>query len=108
MKKILISLVAIMTISCKETTQQEVTPSTDCVSNQIVGELTAVAGKIEKVADFFVIQTTDRRYSPCNLPENVKVSGMEVVFDGQEMAIPANVRLVGVPIVITTIQQVSK
>lgn len=108
MKKIVLGLVVLIIASCKETTQQEVTPYADCISQQVVRELTTVTGKIEKVAEFYVIQTSEHRYSLCNLPQNLKVNGIEVVFDGQEMAIPANVRLIGTPVLITNIQQAGK
>lgn len=103
MKKVLVGLIALTIVAC-ETAHQEVAPYTGCASNQVVRELTAVEGTIEKVAEFYVIQTADHRYSPCSLPENLRVNGTEVVVDGQEMAIPANVRLVGTPLIITNIQ----
>lgn len=106
MKKILIGFTALFLLACKEITPEEGKPKAECFTSQILGELANVEGQIENVAGFFVIKVGDKGYYPCNLPENLKISGITLRFNAQVFATPANIRLPAGPILIPHIYSV--
>jgi hypothetical protein len=55
-----------------------VTPQEECFSTRVVQELTRVDGQVEKVANFYVIQTGEQRYSTCGLPPKLRVAGTQI------------------------------
>lgn len=103
MNKFIICIAASLLCACQESRHEEIVPQTECLSTPIIRILTNVEGRIEKVAEFYLIQAGEVRYAACNLPDNLKASGTMVRFDAHELQIPANVRLPGTPIVLTRV-----
>lgn len=103
MKRLLAGVAALFLFACRETSQEMVTPHKECFDTQVVKQLTHIDGKIEKVAEFYLILAGEQRYAACNLPEELQVAGTRIQFDAKEFEIPANVRLAGTPILITKI-----
>ncbi len=102
-KKWLIGIAAATLFACGENSREVVTPEEECFHTQVVQQLTHAEGQVEKVADFYVIETEEQRYSACNLPEELMAAGTRVRFDANVYQIPPNFRLVGTPIKITRI-----
>jgi hypothetical protein len=102
-KKWLIGIAAALLFACQEPSRESVTPQADCFSTRVVQELTRVDGQVEKVANFYVIQSGEQRYSTCGLPPELQVAGTRIQFDAKVHEIPPNVRLAATPIRITRI-----
>jgi hypothetical protein len=102
-KKWLVGLAAAGLFACQEPSREVVTPQEECFSTRVVQELTRVDGQVEKVANFYVIQTGEQRYSTCGLPPKLRVAGTQIQFDAKVYEIPPNVRLGATPIRITRI-----
>lgn len=103
MKNLLIGLAAACLFACGETSREVVPPEPDCFSTPVVAVLTGAEGRVEKVADFYVIQAAEQRYSTCGLPPELLVAGTRVRFDANVHEIPPNVRLAATPIRITRV-----
>ena len=99
----LIGIAAAGLFACGETSREVVTPEAECFSTRVVAELTYAEGQVEKVADFYVIQAGEQRYSTCGLPPELLMAGTRVRFDAKVYEIPPNVRLAATPIRITRV-----
>ncbi|MFX0201117.1 MAG: hypothetical protein ACFFCW_33785, partial [Candidatus Hodarchaeota archaeon] len=49
-----------------------------------------------------------QRFLPTSLPDRFKKDGLKVIFSGKICEIPENVRLVGTPLLLTSIEEVKK
>lgn len=64
------------------------------------------AGTVDRKLFIIVDDTPDRtHYLPSNLPEEFKLVGQRVLFSGKLGVIPPNLRLVGTPLKLTSIEQ---
>lgn len=74
-----------------------------CVSRDVVDQLSRTSGRVDRLANAYVIRTGQHTYYACNLPEAYQRDGSSIRFDAEVYRIPANVRLLGTPILITKI-----
>ena len=65
-------------------------------------ELIEGEGVVKKEGDVFVIETTETIYVPRKMAENYQREGMRVAFTAKKLPIPPNVRLIGLPIEVVT------
>ena len=79
-------------------------------NNNYVGFVNNEKGTIHLISprqDWYVIvpdYDNTQRFLPDNLPELFKKDGLKVIFSGKICEIPENVRLVGTPFILTSIE----
>ena len=97
---VLCVLVAVLLIGCNETSVEPVQGRDDIVNHTgVIQQLTSeVYVIIDDVAE-------SRHYAPTNLPSDFKEDGLRVLFSGITHEIPPNVRLVGIPLDLSSIQR---
>ena len=104
MKRILLICMFFTLTACKDDTSETLTDEQAyCVSRDVIDQLSRTRGTVDKVANIYVIKTSQRTYYACNLPESLKKPGQSIRFDADVYRIPENVRLVGAPILLTKI-----
>lgn len=104
MKKILLIFILFTLGACRDDTSRELAgEELHCVSKDVVNTLSRVNGRIDRIANAYVIRTSLQTYYACNLPESFKNPGRTIRFDAEVYRIPENVRLIGTPILLTKI-----
>ncbi len=103
MNKWLIGLAAASLLACNDASREAVPAEEECFHTRVVQELTRAEGQVEKVANFYVIQSEEGRYGTCGLPPELLVEGTRLRFDAKVYEIPPNVRLAATPIKITRV-----
>lgn len=104
MKKILILLMLVTLGACRDDTSGAfANEQMHCVSRDVVNTLSRISGRVDRVAEMYVIRTSRQTYYACNLPDDYKRPGQSIRFDADVYRIPENVRLVGTPVLITKI-----
>lgn len=90
--------------ACSDDTSEALTnEQAHCVSRDVTDTLSGVRGRIDRIANAYVIRTSLQTYYACNLPESFKSPGHTIRFDAEVYKIPENVRLIGTPILLTRI-----
>lgn len=78
-----------------------------CISETIVDQLIQTEGIVQVIGNIWVIEvnSNDRsgRYFACNFPEDLKIENHLIIFDANVYEIPPNMRLAGIPIIVTRI-----
>jgi hypothetical protein len=83
-------------------------------NNNYVDYVSNEKGTIQLISpeqDWYVIipdYDDTQRFLPTNLPDIFKKNGLKVIFSGKICEIPENVRLVGTPLLLTSIEEVKK
>ena len=97
---VLCVFVAVLLIGCNETSVEPVQGRDDIVNHTgVIQQLTSeVYVIIDDVAE-------SRHYAPTNWPSDFKEDGLRVLFSGTTHEIPPNVRMAGIPLDLTSIQQ---
>ena len=73
-----------------------------------VAEKSMIEGTVSYMAGVYVINAVDgQRYVPTNLPTGYQRTGMKIRVNGVALPIPPNVKMVGVPYEIKTIQRLT-
>lgn len=76
------------------------------------GELVNELGTVQQLSAtrqwFVIVPDFDNtiRFLPSNLPASLQRDGIRVMFSGTIGEIPANVRLIGIPLELTSIKQI--
>jgi hypothetical protein len=104
MKKIVFIWFLLAFAGCKDDNSEQIPADPQhCVSKEVVNTLSRVEGSIERFENIYLIQTSQQRYYACNLPEDYKSVGKKIIFDAREYRIPPNVKVLGIPIIITKV-----
>lgn len=104
MKNVWFIFILFVLFACKDDDAEELREEGGhCVSKEVVNTLSEVEGTIEQFEHFYLINTSQRRYYACNLPDEYKTAGKNIRFDAREYKIPPHVKLMGIPIFITRI-----
>ena len=97
---VLCLFVGLLFVGCSETSRQPVQPDDDIVNR---------TGVIQQLPpDIYVIidgVAEGKHYAPTNLPTDFKEDGLRVLFSGSTREIPSNVRMVGIPLDLSSIQR---
>ena len=67
-------------------------------------DLITAEGTVKKEGHVFIIETTETIYVPKKLAENFQKEGASVAFTAKKLPYPPNVRMIGQPIEIVTIE----
>ena len=97
---VLCVLVAVLLIGCKETSVEPVQDRDDIVNH--TGVIQQLTSEVYVIVDDVPEGT---HYAPTNLSGEFKENGLRVLFSGTTHEIPPNVRMVGIPLDLSSIQR---
>ncbi|MBC8046926.1 MAG: hypothetical protein H7Y00_09035 [Fimbriimonadaceae bacterium] len=107
MKKLFLILtltISVLAVSAQTGTENSIGRDQTSIDQQMQN------GVIMLKADSWIIRVSENGestdYFPSNLTDEFKVENLRVVFSGEVQDIPANVRMVGKPIRLTSIKKV--
>lgn len=104
MKKVLLFCILLASGACQDDASEAILDEQSyCVSRDVVDSLSRVRGRVNRLENMYMIRTSQHTYYACNLPEAYKKDAHSIRFDAEVYRVPANVRLLGTPILITRI-----
>jgi hypothetical protein len=106
MKKIIAGIIITTLFSFRGCTEEEMMPIMKVAScdnkTEVIESYKKMEGTVDVIAGIWVInlKNDDKEIicAPCNLPNNLKIVGKEILFDASILRVPSFVRMVGQPI----------
>lgn len=99
---ILVMLPVLLT-GCKK----DIPVKESCYTDVVIDNLEREEGEIKLMGSSWVIEISNSakagRYLACNFPEHLKNENLQIIFDAKVYQTPPNLRLAGIPIIITKI-----
>ena len=95
-------LVALVFMGCSDK-GKEVVPSSDDVINY-TGVIKQMTPDVFLIISDYVYQGQQELFFPTNLPDSFKKDGLRVLFSGKRGEIPPNVRMIGIPLELSSIR----
>ena len=94
--------VAFLVFACTDNGSQ-VVPSADDVVNY-TGAIKQMSSDAFIIISNYIYQGQNEHFAPTNLPDSFKTDGLRVLFSGKRGEIPPNVRMMGTPLTLSSIQ----
>jgi hypothetical protein len=98
----LVVLVLALSVGCSDQGHQ-VVPSADDVINH-TGVVKQMSSDAFIIISDYIYQGQNEHFAPTNLPDSFKTDGLRVLFSGKRGEIPPNVRMMGTPLTLSSIE----